>query len=289
MSLKDSLNRRGNSPMKDVWRKLKMNRWAMISLVIVILLVTAAIFAPYITPYDYAKQDYGNVLKSPSAEHPFGTDNFGRDVLSRIIYGSRYTVFIGLGCITISSILGVSLGLIAAYFSKLDNIIMRTLDIIIGMPTMTLLMCIIAVLGVNITNMIIALCVTSIPNFARIARAQALTVKNQEFIEAAIAIGADDKRIVLKHILPNSIAPIIVEFSLGASQIVLLSASLSFIGMGVQPPTPEWGLMISAGRPYLRSAWFMSIIPGLAIILLTFVLNYLGDGLRDALDPRLNK
>jgi peptide/nickel transport system permease protein len=289
MSLKDSLNRRGNSPMKDVWRKLKMNRWAMISLVVVVLLVIAAIFAPYITPYDYAKQDYANVLKSPSMEHPFGTDNFGRDVLSRIIYGSRYTVFIGLGCITISSILGVSLGLIAAYFSKLDNIIMRTLDIIIGMPTMTLLMCIIAVLGVNITNMIIALCVTSIPNFARIARAQALTVKNQEFIEAAIAIGADDKRIVLKHILPNSIAPIIVEFSLGASQIVLLSASLSFIGMGVQPPTPEWGLMISAGRPYLRSAWFMSIIPGLAIILLTFVLNYLGDGLRDALDPRLNK
>jgi peptide/nickel transport system permease protein len=275
--------------MKDVWRKLKMNRWAMISLVVVVLLVIAAIFAPYITPYDYAKQDYANVLKSPSMEHPFGTDNFGRDVLSRIIYGSRYTVFIGLGCITISSILGVSLGLIAAYFSKLDNIIMRTLDIIIGMPTMTLLMCIIAVLGVNITNMIIALCVTSIPNFARIARAQALTVKNQEFIEAAIAIGADDKRIVLKHILPNSIAPIIVEFSLGASQIVLLSASLSFIGMGVQPPTPEWGLMISAGRPYLRSAWFMSIIPGLAIILLTFVLNYLGDGLRDALDPRLNK
>lgn len=278
-----------NSPMKEVWRKLKMNRWAMASLYLIIFILLAAIFAPYITPYDYAAQDYESVLKSPSMKNPLGTDNFGRDLLSRIIYGSRYTVFIGFGCITISAFLGVSLGLLAAYFQKLDNIIMRILDIIIGTPTMTLLMSIIAVLGVSITNMIIALCITSIPNFARVARGQALTVKHQEFIEAAVAIGADDKRILLKHILPNSLAPIIVEYTLGASQIVLWSASLSFIGMGVQPPIPEWGLMISAGRPYLRSAWFMSIIPGMAIVLLTFVLNYLGDGLRDALDPRLNK
>lgn len=275
--------------MKEVWRKLKMNRWAMASLYLILFILLVAIFAPYITPYDYAAQDYESVLKSPSMKHPLGTDNFGRDLLSRIIYGSRYTVFIGFGCITISAFLGVLLGLLAAYFQKFDNIIMRFLDIIIGTPTMTLLMSIIAVLGVSITNMIIALCITFIPNFARVARGQALTVKHQEFIEAAVAIGADDRRILLKHILPNSLAPIIVEYTLGASQVVLWSASLSFIGMGVQPPIPEWGLMISAGRPYLRTAWFMSIIPGLAIILLTFVLNYLGDGLRDALDPRLNK
>ena len=280
---------KGNSPMKEVWRKLKMNRWAMASLYLILFILLVAIFAPYITPYDYAAQDYESVLKSPSMKHPLGTDNFGRDLLSRIIYGSRYTVFIGFGCITISAFLGVLLGLLAAYFQKFDNIIMRILDIIIGTPTMTLLMSIIAVLGVSITNMIIALCITFIPNFARVARGQAFTVKHQEFIEAAVAIGADDRRILLKHILPNSLAPIIVEYTLGASQVVLWSASLSFIGMGVQPPIPEWGLMISAGRPYLRTAWFMSIIPGLAIILLTFVLNYLGDGLRDALDPRLNK
>lgn len=280
---------KGNSPMKEVWRKLKMNRWAMASLFIIIFILLVSIFGPHITPYDYAAQDYESVLKSPSMKHPLGTDNFGRDLLSRIIYGSRYTVFIGFGCITISAFLGVLLGLLAAYFQKFDNIIMRFLDIIIGTPTMTLLMSIIAVLGVSITNMIIALCITFIPNFARVARGQALTVKHQEFIEAAVAIGADDKRILLKHILPNSLAPIIVEYTLGASQVVLWSASLSFIGMGVQPPIPEWGLMISAGRPYLRSAWFMSIIPGLAIVMLTFVLNYLGDGLRDALDPRLNK
>lgn len=280
---------KGNSPMREVWRKLKMNRWAMASLFIIICLMLISIFAPYITPYNYAAQDYENVLKPPGMQHLLGTDNFGRDIFSRIIYGSRYTVFIGFGCITISAVLGVFLGLVAAYFQRIDNIIMRILDVIIGTPTMTLLMSIIAVLGVSITNMIIALCITFIPNFARVARGQALTVKHQEFIEAAVAIGANDRRILFKHILPNSLAPIIIEYTLGAGQVVLWSASLSFIGMGVQPPIPEWGLMISAGRTYLRNAWFMSIIPGLAIILLTFVLNYLGDGLRDALDPRLNK
>ncbi|GHV36153.1 peptide ABC transporter permease [Synergistales bacterium] len=277
------------SPMSNAWRKLKTNRWAMVSLFIIVFLFLVAIFAPILTPYNYAAQNYESVLKAPSLAHPFGTDNFGRDVLSRIIYGSRYTIFIGFGCITAAAVIGVTLGLIAAYFPKFDNIIMRIVDIVIGMPTMTLLMCIIAVLGVSITNMVIALCVTFIPNFARVTRAQALTVKNQEFIEAAVAIGANDRRILLKHILPNSLAPIIVEYSLSTGNLVLWSASLSFIGMGVQPPIPEWGLMISAGRSYLRSAWFLAIIPGLAIILLTFVLNYLGDGLRDALDPRLNK
>ena len=182
---------------------------------------------------------------------------------------------------------GVALGLISAYYSKLDNIIMRVMDIIIGMPAMTLMMCIIAALGVNMRNMIIALCIQAIPEFARLTRAQAITVKNQEFIEASIAIGADDKRILLKHILPNSLAPIIVQATLCTGSTILMSASLSFIGMGVQPPTPEWGLMISAGRQYLRSAWHLSIIPGVSIIALTFALNFLGDGLRDALDPRL--
>jgi peptide/nickel transport system permease protein len=275
--------------MGNAWRKLKKNRWAMASLVVIVLLFLMAVFAPLLTPYDYAVQNYDATLQRPSWEHPFGTDNFGRDVLSRIVYGSRYTVFIGFGCISLAALIGVTLGLLAAYFPKVDNVIMRVVDIIIGMPTMTLLMCIIAALGVSIVNMIIALCITSIPNFARVTRAQALTIKNQEFIEASIAIGADTKRILLKHILPNSLAPIIIEYSLSTGSLVLWSASLSFIGMGVQPPIPEWGLMISAGRSYLRSAWHLSIIPGLAIILLTFVLNYFGDGLRDALDPRLNK
>lgn len=281
--------KRKNGPMMEVWNRLRKNKWAMASLIIICLLFFVAIFAPLITSYAYSAQDYKSALQFPSAEHPFGTDNFGRDVFSRIVYGSRYTIFIGFGCITIAAVVGVLLGLVAAYFPKFDNIIMRTMDIVIGMPAMTLLMCLIAVMGVSLTNMIIALCVTSIPGFARVTRAQALTIRHQEFIESAIAIGASDTRILFKHILPNSLAPIIVHYTLGAGGIVLWSASLSFIGMGVQPPTPEWGLMISAGRPYLRSYWYMSIIPGLAIILLTFVLNYLGDGLRDALDPRLKK
>lgn len=280
---------RKKGPMADVMRKLKKNKWAMVSLAIIILLVLVAIFAPFLAPKDYAAQDYDAVLVAPCWEHPFGTDNFGRDVFSRVIFGSRYTVFIGFGCITISAILGITLGLIAAYYPKLDGLIMRSIDIIIGMPAMTLLMCLIAVMGISLKNMCIALCITHIPSFARVTRAQVLTLKNQEFVEASIALGSNDRRILLKHILPNALAPNIIEYTLGAGGVILWSASLSFIGMGVQAPTPEWGLLISAGRQYLRTAPWLAIIPGLAIILLTFVLNYLGDGLRDAMDPRLNK
>ena len=280
---------RKKGPMADVMRKLKKNKWAMVSLAIIILLVLVAVFAPFLAPKDYAAQDYDAVLVAPCWEHPFGTDNFGRDVFSRVIFGSRYTVFIGFGCITISAILGITLGLIAAYYPKLDGLIMRSIDIIIGMPAMTLLMCLIAVMGISLKNMCIALCITHIPSFARVTRAQVLTLKNQEFVEASIALGSNDRRILLKHILPNALAPNIIEYTLGAGGVILWSASLSFIGMGVQAPTPEWGLLISAGRQYLRTAPWLAIIPGLAIILLTFVLNYLGDGLRDAMDPRLNK
>ena len=276
-------------PMADVWRKLKKNKWAMASLYIIIFLILVAIFAPFLIPYDYAAQDYNAVLEGPSLKHLFGTDNFGRDIFSRVVYGSRYTVFIGFGCITASAIIGIALGLIAAYYPKFDGLIMRAIDIVIGMPAMTLLMCLIAVMGISLRNMCIALCVTHIPSFARVTRAQVLTLKNQEFVEASIALGASDRRILLRHILPNALAPNIIEYTLGAGGVILWSASLSFIGMGVQAPTPEWGLLISAGRQYLRTAPHMAIIPGLAIILLTFMLNYLGDGLRDAMDPRLNK
>lgn len=287
--MSNTKRRKKNGPIADVWRKLKKNKWAMVSLYIIIFLVLIAIFAPWIIPYDYAAQDYDSILLEPSKDHLFGTDNFGRDIFSRILYGSRYTVFIGFGCITISAIVGIALGLIAAYYPRLDGLIMRIIDIVIGMPAMTLLMCLIAVMGISLRNMCIALCVTHIPPFARVTRAQVLTLKNQEFIEASIALGASDRRILLKHILPNALAPNIIEYTLGCGGVILWSASLSFIGMGVQAPTPEWGLMISAGRQYLRLAPHMAIIPGLCIILFTFVLNYLGDGLRDAMDPKLNK
>ena len=282
-------NKRKKSQLHDVWRKLKQNKMAVGSMILLVLIFFVGIFGTWIAPYDYAAQNYDEVLMSPSASHLFGTDNFGRDIFSRILYGCKYTILIGFGAPILACVFGSLLGLIAAFYKKLDNIIMRIMDIFIGMPGMTLLILIIAVLGPNLWNMIIAIAISYTPTFARVTRGAALSVINQEYIEACIAIGANNRRVLLRHVLPNCLAPIIVQFSLTAGLSILLGASLSFVGMGVQPPTPEWGLMVSDGRSYLRTNWYMSIIPGLAIILVTTCLNYLGDGLRDALDPRLNK
>lgn len=281
--------RKKTSPVREIWKRLKKNKMAMGSLLVLSIIVLAAIFAPWIIPYDYAQQNYEAKLQFPSSEHWFGTDNFGRDIFSRVVYGSRYTLFIGVVCISVAAFFGSVLGLFAAFYPRLDNVIMRVVDIFMGVPNMCLCLSIIAALGSNMRNMMIALCVTSMPAFARIMRAQVLTIKDHEFIEAAHSIGASNMRIMIKHILPNSFAPIIVQFTLGMVSVILMSAALSFIGMGVQPPTPEWGLMISAGRAYLRDQWYICILPGLAIVVTTFALNLLGDGLRDALDPRLKQ
>ncbi len=286
---KGAIKRKKNTPMYEVWNRLKKNRMAMGGLIVLFIILLSAIFAPYIIPYDYAEQDYDAKLQLPNSEHWFGTDNFGRDIFSRIIYGGRYTLFISFTCITIAAFIGSIMGLIAAFYSRLDNIIMRIIDIFMGIPSMLMCVSIIAALGSNMWNMMIALCVTAVPEFARIMRAQVLTIKEQEFIESARSIGASNFRIIRKHIIPNSMAPIIVQYTLGAVNVILMSAALSFIGMGVQPPTPEWGLMISAGRAYLRDQWYICILPGLAIVVTSYALNLLGDGLRDALDPRLKQ
>lgn len=278
-----------NSMARDVWRRLSRNKLAMLSLAAIIFMILLALVGPYVAPYSYKAQDYGALLQSPNSAHYFGTDNFGRDVFSRIIVGTRYTISIGFGCMTAATVIGIFFGIVAAYYPKFDNLIMRLMDLMIGIPGMTLLMCLISVMGISIRNMVIALIIFKIPTMSRVVRAQALTVKQQEFIEAEVSIGASPLRIILRHILPNSVAPILVQYTLGIGSVVLWSASLSFIGMGVQAPDPEWGLMISAGRAYLRDSPHLGIIPGLAIIVFTFALNLLGDGLRDALDPRLNK
>lgn len=265
------------------------NKLAMISLAVLILIVVLAILAPVLAPYDYAEQKAVDRLQPPNSKHWFGTDNFGRDIYSRVLYGAKYTLMIGFGCTTSAAIIGVILGSIAAYYKKFDNLIMRFIDIIMGIPTFMLALSIIVALGASMTNMMIALTITTIPTFARVARAQVLVVKEQEYIEAARCVGASDARILIKHILPNAFAPILVQYTLGTVNVILWGASLSFIGQGVQPPTPEWGLLISAGRSYLRDYPHMSIIPGLAIIIVTYALNLLGDGLRDALDPRLKQ
>ena len=273
--------------IKEIAKRFMRNRLAMVGFVLLCLLVVMAITAPFIIPYDYTMQDYDSILEAPSGKHWFGTDNFGRDIFSRIVYGSRYTLMIAFVCTTTAAIIGTVLGAVAGYYAKLDNLIMRFCDILMGVPTLIFALSIVMTLGVGIRNVMIALSITTAPPFIRTVRAQVLTIKDQEFIEAARSIGASDLRILLKYIAPNAIAPIIVQYTLNSVIVILWAASLSFIGMGVQAPMPEWGLMINAGRAYLRSAWFMSVFPGLAIILTTFSLNLVGDGLRDALDPRL--
>lgn len=278
-----------NTPMKEVWRRLKRNHMAMVGLVIMVIVILVAIFAPVISPYDYAEQDYEHTLEFPSREHILGTDNFGRDIFSRIIYGSRYTLLIGMGSVAAAALIGTVLGAIAAYFKRLDNVIMRIIDIFMGIPTIIMSISIVVALGASVKNLMIAMIVTTAPSFARVVRAQMLTVKELEFVEAARSIGAGTFRILARHILPNSLAPIIIQCTLGVVNIILVAAGLSFIGVGVPHPNPEWGLMISAGRTYLRDYWYISIFPGLAIIITTYALNLLGDGLRDALDPRLKQ
>jgi len=286
---KTTAKKRKSSPWRDVFHRLKRNKLAMLGLVILILVVLMAVLSPILAPYDYAEQIPADAKQWPNATHLLGTDNFGRDILSRIMVGSRYTLMIGFGCITISCVVGTILGAVAGFYKKADNLIMRLTDVVMGIPTFMLAISIIVTLGTGIKTMMLALCITSTPAFIRIVRAQVLTIKDQEYVEAARSIGADNFRIMTKHILPNAIAPIIVQYTLGAVNLILWAASLSFLGMGVQPPTPEWGLMVSAGRQYLYSEWYMSLIPGLAIIITTYALNLLGDGLRDALDPRLKQ
>lgn len=281
--------KKNSTPMREVFKRLEKNKMAMAGLVVLIIVFLLTCFAPLVSPYDYAKQNYSQRFIFPNLTHLFGTDNFGRDIFTRVLYGGRYTLFIAFVCTTVASVVGSLIGLFAAFFPKIDNILMRTIDIFMGIPQMMMCVSIVAALGSNMKNMMIALVITSIPEFARIMRAQVLTVKDQEFIEAVRSIGGSNSRIMFHHILPNAMAPVIVEYTLGAVNIILMSAALSFVGMGIQPPTPEWGLMISAGRSYLRDYWYMCILPGLAIVLTAYALNLLGDGLRDAMDPRLKK
>ena len=279
----------GNSQWALIWMKLCENKFALASFWLIIALVVIAILAPVIIPYDYAAQDYSNALAKPSLQHPFGTDQFGRDIMSRIIYGSRYTVVIGFGTMIGSCIVGVALGLLAAYYPKLEDPIMRFMDAFSNIPDMPLLMCLVLIMGTNFQNLLICLIVYYTPGYVRITRAKVLTLLHEEFVEASIALGASDSRILLRHILPNSLAPIIIRFTLSTGGAILEAASLSYIGLGIQPPEPEWGLMIAQGREFLGSHWYYSIIPGLCIVFLIYILNYVGDGLRDAMDPRLNR
>lgn len=278
------------SLMADTWRRLKRSKTAILGIILIIMFLCMAIFAPLIGDYEEGalKMNFTETLEGPSSSHWFGTDEFGRDIFIRIVYGTRISLFVGVISVGIALSIGGFFGAIAGYYGgQVDHIIMRILDVILAIPVILLAITIVAALGASIINLMIAIGVANIPGFARVVRAAVLSVKDEEFIEAAKAIGAKDYTIILKHVLPNSLAPIIVYATLKVATAIMATASLSFIGLGVQPPTPEWGSMLSSGRAYIRDYMYIVMFPGLAIVLSVLSLNLIGDGLRDALDPKL--
>ena len=280
--------KRRNSQFWLTLGRLKRNHLAMVGLVIIVVMIILALLAPYISPYPYEAADFKNRYATPSAEHWFGTDELGRDIFSRLLYGSRYSLRIGLISVAISAIGGIFFGALAGYFGgAVDNIIMRLLDVLQAMPGIVLAIAISAALGPGLTNSVIALSISSIPAYARMTRASILNVRKMEYLEAATSINCSNARIIWKHVLPNALSPLIVQATMGIAGAIMGAAMLSFIGLGVQPPTPEWGAMLSAGRNYLRDYPHLCIFPGVMIMMAVLSLNMLGDGLRDALDPKL--
>lgn len=280
------------SQIKETWRRLKKNKMAMIGLAIVVTLVLISVFADFLFDYNdvVIKQNTAIRLQGPNSAHWLGTDEFGRDILARLVHGSRVSLSVGVVAVSISLLIGGSLGAIAGFYGGVvDNIIMRLMDILLAVPSLLLSITIVSALGPSIFNLMLAIAISSVPSYARIVRASVLTTKDQEYVEAARCIGANNFEIISSHIIPNCMAPIIVQVSLKVASAILSTSGLSFLGLGVKAPTPEWGAMLSGGRAYLRNASHLTIFPGIAIIITILSLNLLGDGLRDALDPKLKK
>lgn len=276
------------SQFKEVCWRLLRNKAAIVGFLILIVFIVFALFPGYIASYGYDDQLLSRRFKSPSREFLMGTDNFGRDIFSRVVYGSRTSLLVGIISTAIGAILGSFFGALAGFYGRgVDNVIMRIVDVLMAIPSILLALSIAAALGPGLFNVMLAVGIGAIPRFARTVHASVLTLKDQEFVEAARAIGGSDFRIIFRHIFPNCIAPIIVQATIGVAMSITNAASLSFIGLGVQPPIPEWGAMLSAGRQYIRDYWYIVTFPGVAIMLTIFSLNLFGDGLRDALDPKL--
>lgn len=279
---------RKNSEFLRVLRQLSKNKAAMIGLIIFVIEVIVAILAPLIAPYDYTMMDMANCFALPSLAHPFGCDDMGRDIFSRVLIGARYSISSGVLAVGFALVIGMAIGAVAGFFGGwVDNLVMRVLDVIQAIPGMVMMIVISAVLGPGFVNTIIAMAFGSIPGMARMLRAQMLKVRENEYIEAAVSINCSKLRIVMSHLLPNCMSPMIVQATMGVAQTITLCAGLSFIGLGVQPPTPEWGAMLAAARQFIRQAPHLVIFPGVAIAITVLALNLMGDGLRDALDPKL--
>ena len=281
-----TMKKRGQ--FKDIRRRFAKNKGAILGLGFIVILVVCALIPSVIAPYGFDDQQLSRRFQSPSWSHLFGTDEYGRDIFSRVVYGCRISLTLGLVSVTISCVLGIILGCISGYYGKVvDNVIMRVIDIMLSIPNILLAVSIVAALGTSFFNLMLAIGIGAVPGYARVVRASILSVKEQEYIEAARSNGASDWRIITRHIIPNCMAPIIVQATMSIASAVLSAAGMSFIGLGIMPPTPEWGSMLASGRAYIRDYWYVVTFPGLAIMLTVFSINLLGDGLRDALDPRL--
>lgn len=281
--------RRSRSLMSDAWRRLLSSWNGRVGLVVIGLIIVIGVFAPIVDPYDpRVDSNLAEARFTPSWEHPFGTDRLGRDIFRRIIHGTRISLTIGFVVVFVSGGIGTLLGLTAGYFGRsVDAIIMRLMDILLAFPAILLAIAIVAVRGASLTNTIIAVAIVGIPGYARVVRSMVLSVRERDYVDAARAVGVKDSRIMFLHVLPNSLSPIIVQATLGVGGAILFAAALGFLGLGAQPPAPEWGAMISDGIPFLRQSPHMVFFPGMAIMITVLGFNLLGDGLRDALDPQM--
>ena len=278
------------SQLFEIWDRLKTNRLAMVGMAIVLVLIFCAVFADWVAPYDINAQDLSARLVYPCLAHPLGTDNYGRDILSRIIYGGRISLLVSLMAVLSSVVVGGLIGAISGYFGgKVDAVIMRLMDVLMAIPGTLLAICVSSMLGNGIWQTAIAVAVGGIAPSCRMLRATALGIREEEYIEAARASGSRNLRIILSHVIPNCLAPIIVDSTLRLGGNIMMISGLSFIGLGVQPPTPEWGSMLNAGREFIRQFYPLITFPGLAIMLTMFGFNMFGDGLRDAMDPKLKE
>src|ERR1700704_251842 len=274
----------------SVAHHLVRNRGALIGFVVLLLILLAALVAPLISPYDPIKTNQRLSLAPPSVDHLMGTDRFGRDIFSRVLWAGQASLPIGLVSVGIGVLFGVSVGLLAGYYGGwVDAISMRMVDLLLAFPGILLALAIIAILGGSLTNLMIAVGISVIPDYVRITRGTVLSLKQREFVLAARVIGCRGPTIMLRHILPNVMAPLIVLATLGMATAIITGSNLSFLGLGVKPPTPEWGNMLDEGRAFLQHAWWVAFFPGLAIMVTVFAINLLGDGLRDALDPRMKR
>jgi peptide/nickel transport system permease protein len=277
------------SKLSETWRLFRKNKTAVLGLTVIMLIILSAVFADLIVPYTkVVKQDYRSILQPPSAQHWMGTDGYGRDIFARIIHGGRNSLALGFVTSLSALVIGGSIGAAAGYYGGwFEDVVMRGMDALKAIPNTLMALAIVAALGPSMLNLLIAIGVSSTPIFVRVVRSAVISISGMEYIEAAKAGGTGDARIIFKHVVPNAIGVIIVQSTMSIAQMILQAASLSFIGMGIQPPSPEWGAMLSEAREYMRTAPYFMLFPGLAIALSALSLNLLGDGLRDALDPRL--